>query len=653
MNHNAEINMDIQNINIPNIIKTNQYDRLTSSIKNYEETLQKLLANDKDTEMTKLPYTFIWKTDTELFPNFRDEVKKIGLELFGEEFNNFGEDIVITGPFVRSCLISDDSNQENSLVKIIKELYFYRCGSESWDQIIDTSIFVDKKTEFVLEDETKKIFLVKKKYKHPSHVILHYKENLKRVGYCNGSYYVSSMFLIEIQKHFPLLNSKFKDPILNTPYDPLNIYTSANNICRTGPQNLIERIDFEELINLPKKSFTKLFNFKTCIELCLDKIMTEDHPVIVHQLSQIILFLGGIKIKRPPIFYAMTIGIQNKNAEIYEYIKRLDNYYEIEINDELLKNFNDNYCAINMTNPANKLELINNFMIEQIIKSDKYSDLEDYLLFTKLKINKNMIDLAIKNNSNSILEKIAENKNMDKHLIYYLILMSENFELTNLIGFEMSVDIAMNYVKEILANGKIRSFVYLYDLDTSVMSTLFDNNQNILHCIRPSGNYSDLTELIIKIKPELLNLKDCNKETPVMFHAKHNPEIVKVMLGHKFDYTLVDNDGNTFLHNLCRNDCPSILKIALKKCPELIDMPNKKSETPMIICGKNNKENMFYVLKGMGADTLTKDSFGNTVFHYICANSMCLGTIIENTENYFNLKPIDYCKVSQKYYTFV
>ena len=62
---------------------------------------------------------------------------------------------------------------------------------------------------------------------------------------------------------------------------------------------------------------------------------------------------------------------------------------------------------------------------------------------------------------------------------------------------------------------------------------------------------------------------------------------------------------------------------------------------------------MFYVLKNNGADLNVKDAYGNTVYHYICANSICLGMEIKNIPNFFGATPKDYCILSQKYYYFI
>lgn len=302
----------------------------------------------------------------------------------------------------------------------------------------------------------------------------------------------------------------------------------------------------------------------------------------------------------------------------------------------------------------NNVNDIDTFVLEYIIKNDDPEQFYDYINFYKIKINKDVINTLIKHESNKISSQLAiELKDTDVHLLYYLIFMSEDIDLTNKINFTLDIEISMNYLKDILINGKVRSFYYLYDTDQTIINSLFEEDKNILHLIKQNGNYSDLVEMIINLKPDLLNLKDSNKETPIMFHSKSNPEIVKIMLGYEFDYTLTDSHGNTFIHYLCKSDNPDILKYALKRCPELIDMPNKKSETPITITGLNDKEDMFYVLKSMGADIKTKDLYGNTVFHYLCANSMCLGMIIDNSPNYFGLRPSDYCKISPKYYTFV
>lgn len=625
--------MDIQTVNIPNLIKSNQYYQLSSSIKNYEDTLQKLLTNNKDSSITNDPTKFVWKIDNELFPDFKDNLISVVLELFGEAFENLKDKVVISGPFVRSCLVT---NIESKTIKIIKELYFFRCCEESWEDMLDLESFIDKKTEYVFDDGNKKIFLVKKKYKHLAHVILQH-DYLKRVAYSNGDFYCSSMFLIEMQKHFNLLKSKFRDPILNMPYDPLMIYQSCEKD-KQHPTKMIEMVDLDSLVTLSKKHYMKLYGSKTCVELCLDKLVIEQHPVLLNQLKQMIVFLSNVQQKRQPYLYAKILDIDKSHPEVYAYLKTLSDIYEMGDID---------------INKAKSIDDINNVILDNMIKADNVDNFIDFTTFIKCKINKSLVEIMIHSNAVKILASIIQNKMIDNYLTYYAIFMTENFDLAEQLQIELDIDISVNYLKDVLQNGKIRSFIYLHDKDPTILNTAFDDGKNILHMIKQIGNYSDLVEVIVRLKPDLVNLKDSNKETPVIFHAKHNPQIVKIFLDYEFDYTLTDLHGNTFIHQLCSHDYPDILKLSLKRCPELVDMPNKKAETPIIICGQKNLENMFYVLKGMGANLNAQDCYGNTVFHYMCSNSMCLGMMIEDKQNYFGLKPSDYCKVSANYYNFI
>lgn len=627
-----ESNIDVQTINVPNLVRLDKYYQLVSTIKNYEDTLQKIFSSGKDSSITSDPFTFLWEinndgNNADLFT----DLKNINLELFGISLNDFSKNVIITGPFVRSCLLNLN---DNKTAKIRNELYFFKCDNSSWDDIIDLSVFTDKKTEYVYQDDERKISLIKKKYKSPAHIIIQH-DYLKRVGWCDGSFYISSMFLIEIQKHLELMNSKFKDPILNIPYDPLEVYQTCEKD-KTHPIKIIDMVNYKGLTQLSKKNLTKLFNSKTCMELCLDKLATENHLMLLGQLKQMILYLGMVSYKRPPFIYAKMLEIDKKHPEIYKILKNISNEYKIT----------------DIHHVPQSIGEINNDIFELLIAKNNADEFMDYLTFSKEKIDKQLIDIVIRYDSTEIASTIINNKLVDNYLAYYLIFMSENIELTKSLDHSIDMDLANNYLKDVLENGKIRSFYYLYESDPTIITSLSNDGNNLLHQVKKSGKYEELIELIIKLKPELVDTKNKNKETPIVYHAKHNPELVDALLNYEFDSTLCDPEGNTFLHHLSKHDQPEILKLSLKRCPELIDMPNKKSETPSIISCQENNENGFYVLKGMGADLETTDCYGNTVYHYICANSMCLGMIIKNTPNFFGLTPMDYCKISDEYYGF-
>lgn len=630
---------NIQNIDVPQLIRTNQYYQYISLVKNYEDTIQKIFSNQKKSQLTNDPLVYLYEINktknNDLFPNVRD----LDLKLFENIFDiSKMNDVVIIGPYVRSHLIKHKDS------KIRNELYLYRCDNNSdnnikkWKELVNLESFVDEKTEYIYQDETKRICLIKKKYCSPAHVIIQH-DYMKRIGWMNGNYYVSSMFLVEFQKHISLMESGFMDPIMKIYYDPLQIYLSPrksnNHITDT-----IETVDYEEITKFPTKYFDKLYNLKTCIELCMDKYIENDHPMIQMHLKQMILYLANHKYRRPPYMYAKMIGMDKMHDDLFVLLLNIPNLYDI--NSEL------DFVFV-----PKSLHDINNLIIEYLISQDSSNDLIDFLTYIKQKINKNLLNMIINKKANKILSDLISNKILDQGLSYYACLMIQNLELVELLDPPFDIEIGVNYLKDILENGLTRSFYYLVDMDSTILGTRFEDNQNVLHQMKAKGNYKDMVHLILKLEPDLINLPDNNGETPLVFHSKNNPELLIPMLDFECDPTIWDTDGNTLIHHLCKSDRSDILKVCIKRFLEIIDLPNKNFETPTIIACQNNQEDVFYLLKSMGASMNIKDKFGNTVYHYICSNSMCLGMMITNYKNYFGLTPYDYCKLSPKYYNFV
>lgn len=633
--------LDISGINIPYIIKSEQYINLISSIQSYEDTLTRAFKVYLKNELInnipnhiKNPLIYLWELN-----DFFDNIKPFDINIlnidnkegFIEEFNDIiNKNIVIFGPMIRSYLI----NPNEYTNKIRNDLYLFRINDIEWCNLFDLDKFESNEYEYsyITEDDIK-ISLIKNKYLSPSHVILQ-REYMKRIGWFNGKFYGSSMFLIEYQKHKKIINLDFRDPILNIPYDPYEIYTKPNTQI-THPIKIINMIDYIELTKLNKKHLYKLYNNKTCLEHLLDKIIYEHNPIINNQIRQMILYLCGFKYKRPPYLYAQILNINNLIPDLYELLKTIKCEYDYNgLEDKIFYSLED----------------INLEIITQIAQTNNFDKLIDYIKYSKTNIDKNVLDIIINVKSHKIQSQILSNKLLEQNLIYYLILMSENLNLVNLIEFDFNI--AVNYLKEVVENCKIRTFYYLYEIDNSIIDMKYDNDMNILHIIKPIGNYNDMIKLIIKLKPELINMYNSDNKTPVLYHAEHNPILVKIFLEYDFDSTLCDSNGNTYINILCMYSNLDILKIALRKHYELIDMPNRQLETPILISTKHNKEDVFYMLKNIGANIHVRDIYGNTIYHYICANKMCIGMTINISENYFGLTPLEYCKISPKYYSY-
>jgi hypothetical protein len=347
--------------------------------------------------------------------------------------------------------------------------------------------------------------------------------------------------------------------------------------------------------------------------------MKEDHPFVLENLEKMILYLNKYEFKRPAFFYASIVNLNLKNPELFQMIISTKTKYS---------EFMDNIDQLNEIKKTqfNNVTDINDFLIVLLLKLDLPDEFIDFIVFTTNPINKNIVNKIIKNKAKNIISEIISNKILSGHLQYYLILMTNNIELIRNMDFD--IDIAINFLKDIVVNGMNESFEFLVDNDNSIITTLFSNNKNLLHIIEMNNGYEKIIDKIMSINPNLINLVDKFGETPLIYHIKHNPSLFEYFMKYDIDLTTIDSDGNNCLHHLCKQNETKLLKKILKKYPELINMPNFTSEYPIIICCKNKQENMFYTLKNFDANLLAKDNYGNTAFHYMCANSICLGVKI-------------------------
>jgi ankyrin repeat protein len=172
-----------------------------------------------------------------------------------------------------------------------------------------------------------------------------------------------------------------------------------------------------------------------------------------------------------------------------------------------------------------------------------------------------------------------------------------------------------------------------------------------------------MIKIILKLNDSLLFKKNKHGEIPIMKHIKNkNINIVQILLDYIIQsnnetiFEIIDNNKNNILHYLCKyyddNNIDFIRKICILK-PEIINNQNKNFETPIILAAKNSCEDIIYFLKGINCDMYLVDIFGNSVYHYICLNELCIGMAIENKENLFGYKPSAYCKISLNYYYFI
>jgi hypothetical protein len=347
-------------------------------------------------------------------------------------------------------------------------------------------------------------------------------------------------------------------------------------------------------------------------------------------------------------------GIQTSDPELYKSLSTVNKY---NIPDNVtLKNIDD----------------INDFISNFLIVNDKATEFFDYLKFTKTPLDRKLIDNIISYKPDNLIKKGIANDYFKEYITYRIILCTEGLDYFKCVDVPFNIDVAVNFLEDIVSNGLIRSFYYLFKNDAGILHTKFEDNDNILHRINERGNYVDMIKLIIKLdtEGELLNMTNDYNETPIVKQAKKNSHIVKTLLelemnqstnkekedninSIELDVSILDRSGNSFLHNLCVSGSIDTVKIAIREHPELLNLQNEKLETPVLLASRHSREDIFYMLHGAKADLGKADVYGNTAYHYVCKNEICIGMAIENIPNKFGFKPVDYCKISPLYYYFI
>ena len=646
MNENKN---SVETLDIINLVRTTNYSNHAISIKNYELSLQKIFSNSSISPTISDPFIFLLHIDpnehTDLFPHFKDFSDKMNdLPItVTDKFTN----VVFMGPYIRNFLIKKVN------YPIRKEIYLYKYTPTKWDDMLDISKFSETKTEFIYEDNDNKISLVKKKYKSPSHIMLQH-NFIKRVGIIDNQMYISSMFLLEYQNHIQYLENDFCDPYLHRPYDPLDVYEHIEHDL-THPIKAIEMADLEFIKQISQNKLTKLYGIKkyindtvtieklTPMEFCLDKYSREKNPVIKNELRQSNIFLNNVGYKRPPYLYAKYLNLDIDDPELYNLLITTKNKYNIINNSSNIV--------------INSIADIDLHVIKNLISKRMNNEFIKYINYINYTIDHHIIDIIIRyqgRKNTELIKLLLDGHKIEDSLCYYACMMSENFELTKLVKFDY--EIALNYLKDIIEKCLPKSLYFLLEHDDTILNTQFDDDgNNIFHIIKPNENkenLKDMIDLLMIYVPQLINKKNNNGDTPVIHYSKIYPELLEYFLEYDIDIFKRDNEENTFIHHLCKINDTKLIKGYLKKYNVILDLPNKNMETPAIVACINKNEDVFYIIKSMGADLNAFDIYGNTVYHYICKNVICIGHIIENIKNKFGLTPAEYCIISKKFYSF-
>ena len=649
----------MNNILIPDIydiITNNKLDVEYNVLKEIEETIIDLYDKKTSSEIFNNNLLLLYELDKNNNINikFYDEfdINKYNLD---EKILNNLDNIVFTGSLTRRILINCN-RYDKHLIK--NELYVNLINDIDINLLIDNTytesidMYYKKYDDFVL-------YIKKEKFKNPSEVILS-NYNLKRIGIYKNKFYVSSMFIADYNKFYETINSNLIDPVFNTHIDIFDIlnHTSKNE------QTIFDLINRKNFTEFTKKKFTKydLFNKDklTPLEYTIILFIEEQNDIIKSQLRLIILELNELNFQRPSIFYSYLINLEENDHELYEILfnsPRARLFQDIKLELELdFKNIND----------------INNLILKYFIIKDKSDDFYNYLKYKNsddknIRIEQDIFNNIIKYDPKNIIINGIKNNFFSDRTKYKIILWTQNLDYFNLIGDDFNIDIAIGYINEIIENCFIKSFYFLYKVDNSILNILDDYGNNLLHNINQKNKYYDMITILLKLDDSLLFKKNKFGEIPLIKHIKNkNFDIITILINFIIDtnndtiFEIIDNDKNNILHHLCsikdninQDKINDIIKKIILIKNDIINYQNKNYETPIVSAAKNNHEDIIYFLKSMNCNMNLLDIFGNSVYHYICLNELCIGMAIENKENIFGYKPSEYCNISQNYYYFI
>ena len=588
-------------------------------------------------------YTF-YKRDVKYLQNIGNIINSIIEELFIE--NNIIE-YVICGSVIKS-IFSNSCNIKNDLI-----IYILNYQKDIFD---DNTIIPDNSDSIYINNFNIKI--IKNNYLNISDIIKTINNNLDQICYYNKSIYISTLFIQDIcklfNKHKEHINTL--DPILNLPYDILNIYEIKNK----NTKKIVDMLDIKTLSSISLNEIHSIIECNnsslTLIEYCLYLLVKTNKKLtsIINGRIQLIMFLQKYTFSRPPLYFAYYLNIDVLYPTVLHMLNNTVYKYNIKNKLELELEINNN-CINDLSFGINK---INKSILHKIIVSDNKNNFNIFIktYYNKIFMDgtnlcaKDISDKIIEHNSINIMEILIKSGNVCIYFKLYMILLSQNIDLFKFIYKINNVtDIIFNYIEDIIQNNLLRSLYFLIKNNkNNILNYETEDNKNILFILK--NNNLNILDLLLKIKPELLE----NNDDILHFYAKNNYYnlINFLLVNYSIKYNYIDKDGNTFLHLLCEYGYIDTIKNNIKLVLDIINMQNNNKETPIIIACKNKFEEIFNILYNYSNLDL-QDIHGNTVYHYICLNQLCCHSTIPLIKNNFGYTPRDYCTIIDSYYTFV
>lgn len=154
-----------------------------------------------------------------------------------------------------------------------------------------------------------------------------------------------------------------------------------------------------------------------------------------------------------------------------------------------------------------------------------------------------------------------------------------------------------------------------------------NNGQCLIHYLCQNYYVNDITVQLLEQSPNLINLTTNKNENIHHLMCKHNSHSIKQIIKSNNAKIYLTNDaltqqdslGNTPLHYLCMNNdvFTYTMQYYLDWCPEIIDMINKKRETPLHLAVQyQNIKKVKMLINDYGACQTKQDDCGRTAKSY-------------------------------------
>lgn len=592
-------------MNVPSIIR-NKKSVDVNKVNNLEDNIVKLCeSKNKSSLINDAGYLISVYDNLDLFDYIKPYEQ---LKIFLEKTNliDIDEESVIIGDFLQKIFTTEDFET----IKPISICHY--------NKIID-----NKKYNCQVD-------LDSKIYQNSIHIILKQKNWFNKIGYSCGKVLISNSFLLEYLEKKKYIN--LFDSVLEKKYI---LFKNDDKYCL---HDFVVKYDFYGVLNIKQKNYEEIIDGMLPIERALMLYSKERNIKLKYELKNIITILANHHYLRPPFIYFNYLEIDDD--ELKNIIHSIINKIKIE------SDASENY------------DKINKYIITNFIKSDNIDYFVEFVQTFKYTFDTDDHENILKYNSRNILKLLIKNDLIYKSDALSCILLIEALDMLEYLQIDKNdlVEKSKSILKEIIHKNKYVTFYYLYKLNNDIINYKFDGNNTIVHSL--SNQSKDIIKLIFSLSNEISKSVNQYNQNILMTNIDKNIDIIMILMQY-VNLLHSDNNNNNILHYIANNNRIDVLKYMLndKVYKEIIinciDQQNNKGETPIMLSTMTNNESLFYILYNLGANTNLNDENGNSIYHFICKNKMCIGFELKNQNNNFGFSPIDYANISSNYWKWI